>query len=83
MIVREGPGLLQFNSSPSAARSWALQATDPRLLEYPSTDVLSSELGVDEGKVELFHYGLEHAPSKGTVLSGVVDGGGIRLKVSW
>jgi len=82
-IAGDGPTLFQTYSAQSIAPSWALRATNPRPLEYPSTDVLSSELGIDEGKVELFHYGLENAPSKATVLSGVVDGDGIRLKVSW
>jgi len=83
MIADSGPTLFQTYPTQLIAPSWAREASNPRPLEYPSIDVLSSELGIDEGKVELFHYGLENAPSKATVLSGVVDGDGIRLKVSW
>jgi hypothetical protein len=59
-----------------------IEKTD-RPAAYPSTDMLSSGLGIEEGKLEFFHYSLEHAPSKATVLEGVVDGDGIRLKMSW
>jgi hypothetical protein len=60
----------------------AIEKTD-RPATYPSTDLLSSGLGIEEGKLQFFHYSLEHAPSKATVLEGVVDGDGIRLKMSW
>jgi hypothetical protein len=81
-MISGWPALYQTPLSETIARPSGLGKTDPTVT-YSSTDVLSSELGIDAGKFELFHYSLEHAPSKGTVLEGIVDGDGIRLKMSW
>lgn len=59
------------------------QRTDVQLVERPVADIISARLGIGEGKVQLFRYRLENAPSNATVLDGVVDGGGIKLKLNW
>lgn len=55
----------------------------PTLIERPIGDVLATRLGVAQGSAELFHFRLENAPSQSTMLKGLVDGGGIKLKLSW
>ncbi len=35
------------------------------------------------GGAELFSYHLENAPSDKTMLDGVIDGGGVKLKMTW
>jgi hypothetical protein len=60
-------------------------STRPRLtlIERPIGDVLAARLGVAEGSAQLFQFRLENAPSRSTMLKGFVDGGGIKLKLSW
>lgn len=71
--------LYKSYSSQGIALSWS----QPRLVERPIADVISTKLGIAEGRVEVFRYDLENAPSKFTVLTGIVDGGGVKLKLSW
>jgi len=82
-IADEKPAFYHADSGQMIAPPWALQGTEPSLVAYPLADVISARLGISEGKVELFRYRLENAPSKATVLYGIVDGGGIRLELSW
>jgi hypothetical protein len=81
-ITDDKPAFYQTYSG-QIAPPWLSQAPNPRLVEYPLADVIATKLGISEGKVELFRYRLENAPSKATVLYGVMDGGGVRLKLSW
>lgn len=64
-------------------RPWTWQRPSSNLVERPVADLLSAKLGLGEGKVELFRYRLEDAPSNATILDGVVDGAGIKLKLKW
>jgi len=82
-IADDKPVLYQAYSSQTGAPPWLLRGTNPLRDELPLADIISTKLGIGEGKAELFHYRLEDAPSKATVLYGIVDGGGIRLKVNW
>jgi len=62
---------------------WIPQRQSPLLVERPLADVVSTKLGIAKGRVELFRYRLENAPSNATVVDGVVNGAGIRLRLSW
>ena len=55
----------------------------PTLIERPIGEVIAGRLGVAHGSAELFQFRLENAPSQSTMLKGFVDGGGIKLKVTW
>jgi hypothetical protein len=82
-IVGGNPTLFQDYSSQALILPGTSPGTSARLIQYPVVDMISARLGVSEGSLELFRYRLEDAPSKATVLYGVVDGGGLRLKVCW
>ena len=70
-------------SSPEIAQPWASRQPDARLTERPVGELIAVRLGLANGRAELFSYHLENAPSNTTMLNGVVDGGGVRLKLSW
>jgi hypothetical protein len=55
----------------------------PTLIERPIGEVIAGRLGVAHGSAELFQFRLEDAPSQATMLKGFVDGGGIKLKLTW
>jgi hypothetical protein len=79
------------DNMPAFYQAYNSQATTPsllspmnsRLVERPLAEIILTRLGIAEGKVVLFRYRLEDAPSQATVLNGVVDGGGFKLKLSW
>jgi hypothetical protein len=62
---------------------WHSQQPETQLHEQPIGELLAARLGLAEGSAELFRYNLENAPSTRTQLDGVIDGGGIRLKLTW
>jgi len=62
---------------------FASERPDPGLVEQPIAEVIAARLGIAQGKVELFRYHLEGAPSPMTDMRAVVDGGGLKLKISW
>ena len=62
---------------------WAAQRPEAQLTELHIADLIAARLGVARGSAELFRYRLENAPSSSTILKGQIDGGGIRLKLSW
>jgi hypothetical protein len=64
-------------------RPWATRQPEPVLVERPIADLIATRLGVAEGSAQLFRFRLENAPSNATVLKGQIDGGGIRLKLTW
>ena len=70
-------------ASQAIERPWDHQIPETQLHEQPIGELLATKLGFGEGSAELFRYRLENAPSTRTQLDGVVDGGGIRLKLSW
>lgn len=70
-------------STPAIAEPWAGQRAVPVMKERPIGELIATRLGLVEGSAELFRYRVENAPSGTTMLDGVVDGGGIKLKLTW
>ncbi len=70
-------------SARAIEQPWATQRPEVQLREQPIADILATRLGIARGSAELFRYRLENAPSNATVLRGQVDGGGIKLKLTW
>ncbi len=68
---------------PEIAQPWASRQPDLRLTERPVGELIAVKLGLANGRAELFSYHLENAPSDKTMLDGVVDGGGVKLKLTW
>ena len=54
-----------------------------RLTEKPVGELIAARLGLANGRAELFRFRVENAPSDKTMLDGVFDGGGIKLKLTW
>ena len=80
----------QNNPTPYAAyaasaieQPWSPQRPDTELHEQPLGELIAARLGFAKGSAELFRYRLENAPSARTQLDGMIDGGGIKLKLSW
>jgi hypothetical protein len=59
------------------------QRPDPALTEQPIAEVIAAKLGVAQGSFQLFRYQVENAPSSSTVMRAVLDGGGLKFKVTW
>jgi hypothetical protein len=70
-------------SSQSIDLPWASHRTGSQLVERPVAELIAAKLGMVQGKAELFRYQLERAPSSATMLNGVIDGVGIKLKMTW
>jgi hypothetical protein len=70
-------------SSKTIEQPWAAQRPEVQLTEQHLADLIATKLGVARGSAELFRYRLENAPSNATVLRGQIDGGGIKLKLTW
>jgi hypothetical protein len=70
-------------ASQEIQQPWQSQRPDSQLQERPIAEIIAAKLGVAQGSAELFRYHLENAPSASTQLHGVVDGGGIKLKLTW
>ena len=70
-------------SSKAIEQPWAPQRPEVQLTEQHLADLIATKLGVARGSAELFRYRLENAPSNATVLRGQIDGGGIKLKLTW
>lgn len=70
-------------SSKQIEQPWATQRPEPQLSELHIADLVAAKLGIARGSAELFRYRLENAPSSSTILKGQIDGGGIRLKLTW
>jgi len=62
---------------------WIHEQPDLRLTEKPVGEIIALKLGFAEGRAELFRFHLENAPSDKTMLDGAVDGGGLKLKLTW
>jgi|SRR4029079_13328287 hypothetical protein len=69
--------------SKAIEQPWAPQRPEAELSEQHLADIVATKLGVARGSAELFRYRLENAPSNATVLRGQIDGGGIKLKLTW
>jgi len=70
-------------NTPTVERPWTNQTPDARIAEQPIGEVISRRLGLANGSAELFRYQVQGAPSDKTMLDGVIDGGGIKLKLTW
>ena len=79
----ERPSGFEAYSSPQIAEPWAGQRAVPVIREQPIGELIATQLGLVEGSAELFRYRVEDAPSEATMFNGVVDGGGIKLKLTW
>ena len=79
----ERPSGFDAYSSPQIAEPWAGQRAVPVMQERPIGELIATRLGLVEGSAELFRYRVENAPSEATMFNGAVDGGGIKLKLTW
>ncbi len=79
----DSPARYDAYSSQQIAEPWAAQRAVPALQEKPVGELIATRLGLVEGSAELFRYRVENAPSDATTFDGVVDGGGIKLKLTW
>ena len=62
---------------------WTGEQPVAQVAEQPIGEVISRRLGLVDGSAQLFRYQVNGAPSDKTVLAGAIDGGGIKLKLSW
>lgn len=62
---------------------WVHEQPNFALTEKPVGEIIAIKLGFAEGRAELFRYRLDNGPSEKTTLDGVVEGGGVKLKLSW
>ena len=67
----------------STNQHWVGRPSEPQLSERPIGELIATKLGVAEGSAQLFRYRLENAPSNSTILRGEIDGGGIKLRLTW
>jgi hypothetical protein len=83
VVPDHAPAHYEAYNSPRIEEPWRSEQPDARLTERPIGELISRELGLVDGKAELFRYQVEGAPSNKTVLDGAIGGGGIRLKLTW
>ncbi|MEI9996293.1 MAG: hypothetical protein WDM91_16975 [Rhizomicrobium sp.] len=69
--------------SPMIAQPWVNRQNNLAPTERPIGEIIATRLGLVNGSAELFRFRVEGAPSNKTMLDGMVDGGGIKLKLSW
>ena len=82
-IVDDNPISFDAHSSQWIEQPWPSERPHQHLVERPFAELLATKLGIAQGKVELFRFQIENAPSRGTMLNGVVDGVGVKLKLTW
>jgi hypothetical protein len=70
-------------ASQAIERPWDNQQPQAQLHEQPIGQLIATKLGFGEGSAELFRYHMENSSSEHAQLDGLIDGGGIRLKLSW
>ncbi len=70
-------------ASQAVERPWDRQMPEAQLHEQPIGKLIAAKLGFGEGSAELFRYRMDNGPSNRAQLDGLIDGGGIRLKLSW
>lgn len=79
----EEPVRYEAYASRPIAEPWRNQVPDLRVTEKPMGELIAARLGLVNGSAELFGYRVEGAPSDKTMLDGVIDGGGVKLKLTW
>jgi hypothetical protein len=72
-----------YATLPPADQVWQPQRPETRLVERPIADLIATRLGLVKGSAELFRYHLVNAPTNNAMLRGQIDGGGIKLKLTW
>lgn len=77
------PSPVDAYNSATIEHPWTNQTPDAKVAERPIGEVISRRLGLVNGSAELFRYQVTGAPSDKTVLDGAIDGGGIKLKLTW
>ncbi|MEI9885306.1 MAG: hypothetical protein WDN08_02210 [Rhizomicrobium sp.] len=82
-MPEERPVYTTAYGSPAIAEPWMGQRALPIVRERPIGELIATRLGLVEGSAELFRYHVDNTPSDATTFNGVVDGGGIRLKLTW
>jgi hypothetical protein len=83
VIPAEKPSFNEAAINAPNALPWTNQQPNPHLTEKPIGEVVAARLGLVNGSAELFRFRVENAPSSRTMLDGLVDGGGIKLKLTW
>ena len=83
VIPDETPARFDAYSSPEIAHPWTQGRPDPMLREESAGNLMARRFGLVHGAVQLFRLRVENAPSDKTMLDGTVDGGGIKLKLTW
>jgi hypothetical protein len=83
VIPDANPTSYSAYASQAIEQPWNSQRPEPQLHEQPLGELLATRLGFAQGSAELFRYRLDNAPSTRAQLDGVIDGGGIRLKLTW
>ncbi|MEI9990698.1 MAG: hypothetical protein WDM86_11725 [Rhizomicrobium sp.] len=83
VMPQDKPVYYNAYDTPGIAQPWVGQQPDGRLTEQPIGELIAVRLGLAHGRAELFSYRLENAPSAKTMLDGVIDGGGLKLKLTW
>ena len=72
-----------YSTSPPGDEWWQPQRPETQLVERPIAEVIAARLGFIQGSAELFRYHLANAPTNGAMLRGQIEGGGIKLKLTW
>lgn len=83
VIVNHNPATYYAFAAGSNEPPWEPRHPHLRLVERPIGELIAAKLGFARGNAELFRYQLEDAPSKSTRLDGMIEGAGIKLKISW
>ncbi len=83
VIPEEKPAHDAAFDSPVIAHPWINQQPNIRLDERPIGELIATRIGLVNGSAELFRFRVEDAPSEKTMLNGVIDGGGLKLKLTW
>ena len=82
-LILPDDGSPAYSTSPPADQVWQPQRPETQLVERPIADLIAARLGLVKGSAELFRYHLVNAPTNGAMLRGQIDGGGIKLKLTW
>ena len=83
VIPEQPPVHFDAYDSPVIAHPWINQRPDARLEDKPVGELLATKIGLVNGSAELFRFRVEDGPSEKTMLNGAIDGGGIKLKLTW
>jgi hypothetical protein len=86
LVIPEGddPAAIRYDMTQrDQTEPYAQQRPDAALVERPVAEIIAAKLGVAQGSLQIFRYQVENAPSSSTVMRAVVDGGGLKFKVTW